>query len=123
MGRLDRKVAVTTGAASGIGLGTAFLWMSAKALAQELGVREESVSRWENGREPIGPANEILLRLAVVATLGDRAPGVDADMKEVRKLKIDPFIRPAQPVIVRLTYGPVRINHRRTKAWEPAEAA
>jgi DNA-binding transcriptional regulator YiaG len=99
------------------------LGMSAKALAQELGVREESVSRWENGHEPIGPANEILLRLAVVATLGEKAPGVAADMKEVRKLKIDPFVRAAQPIVVRLAYGPVRVNRRRVKAWEPAEAA
>jgi DNA-binding transcriptional regulator YiaG len=99
------------------------LGMSAKALAQELGVREESMSRWENGHEPIGPANEILLRLAVVDTLGERAPGVYADMKEVRKLKIEPIVRAAQPVVVRLAYGPVRVNRRRVTAWEPAEAA
>ena len=34
-----------------------------RELAARLGVREETVSRWEHDREPIGPGSEKLLRL------------------------------------------------------------
>ncbi len=40
-------------------------------LAEHIGVTASSVSRWENGREPIGPTAERALRLMVLA----REPG------------------------------------------------
>jgi len=102
------------------------LGLNARQLAQELGVREEAVSRWENGRDPIGPASEILLRLAVVDMLGEKTPGISANMSEVRRLKIEPLAPSARPVIVTLTYGKVRVTRPRIKivtAWEAYDQA
>jgi len=102
------------------------LGLNARQLAKELGVREEAVSRWENGRDPIGPASEILLRLAVVDLLGEKAPGISANMSDVRRLKIEPTAPSAQPVIITLTYGKVRVTRPRTavvNAWEAHDKA
>jgi DNA-binding transcriptional regulator YiaG len=53
--------------------------LSAKELAKQFDVREETISRWENDRTPIPLANEKLLRLTVVAVLSDSAPGIEVD--------------------------------------------
>jgi transcriptional regulator with XRE-family HTH domain len=47
---------------------------TAKKLAALLEVRPETLSRWETGAEPIGPAHEKLARLLLGNTLDQRAP-------------------------------------------------
>jgi putative zinc finger/helix-turn-helix YgiT family protein len=39
-------------------------WSSGVEFAQHFGVSPETVSRWENGKEPIGPVADRLLRMA-----------------------------------------------------------
>jgi transcriptional regulator with XRE-family HTH domain len=64
---------------------------TAQESAEKLGVRPETISRWESGKEPIGPANEKLLRLIVGQELGAKAPLVNFDDKAIIKMKIKAF--------------------------------
>jgi len=64
--------------------------LKAAALAKFLDVTAETLSRWENGREPISTNAERLLRLRVLNTLRDRAPGVVVTAGDVLELKFLP---------------------------------
>lgn len=74
-----------------------------RELAGRLGVREETVSRWEHDREPIGPGSEKLLRLMAVELLGENAPAVESDR---RRILVDMQIKPATPGC----YVPLRLK-------------
>jgi DNA-binding transcriptional regulator YiaG len=65
-----------------------------RELAGRLGVREETVSRWEHDREPIGPGSEKLLRLIAVELLAEKAPALKPDR---RRILIDMQIKRAIP--------------------------
>lgn len=65
-----------------------------RELATRLGVREETVSRWEHDREPVGPGSEKLLRLMAVELLAEKAPGVRPDR---RGILVDMRIKSAIP--------------------------
>lgn len=56
---------------------------TAKELAGDLDVTEETVSRWENDRLAISTATERLLRYQVCLRLGDKAPAVDFEPEHV----------------------------------------
>lgn len=96
------------------------LGWDAKTLAQKLDVTPETISRWENGHQPIGPASERLLRLMVLLELEDQTPGVDFEGKAVAEMRIEAVSRRRRPEI-RLHYGPIRIEGKRRKAWEEEE--
>lgn len=64
------------------------LEISAKEFADLLEVSQETVSRWENGKAPIGPANEKLLRLMTAHGLQKNAPGVAWDPAELSRMKV-----------------------------------
>ncbi len=57
----------------------AALGLTAKQLAKYLPATEESVSRWENDKHPMGAQNEKILRLLVARLLKDRAPAIGFD--------------------------------------------
>jgi DNA-binding transcriptional regulator YiaG len=78
------------------------LGLEAKALAARLGVTASTVSRWENGREPIGATPERLLRALVALAERDNA-GFDPSVLE--------HIEPKDG-------GPVRLALRRNAAGE-----
>jgi len=65
--------------------------ISAKEFAALLEVSQETVSRWENDKAPMGPANEKLLRLTTVFRLKDSAPGVPCPPEYISKMKISPL--------------------------------
>ena len=44
-----------------------FIGWSGRDLAREMGVKPETVSRWENGKAQIGPFADVVLRMFVVS--------------------------------------------------------
>jgi DNA-binding transcriptional regulator YiaG len=56
-------------------------------LAKFLDVTPETVSRWENGREPISTNAERVLRMRVYNTLKGKAPGVKCDLDSIVEMK------------------------------------
>jgi putative zinc finger/helix-turn-helix YgiT family protein len=91
-----------------------------RELASRLGVREETVSRWEHDREPIGPGSEKLLRLIAVELLAEKAPAVKSDR---RKILVGMQIKRAAPgrhVPLRLKSVQFRRNRRLEQAYAPA---
>jgi transcriptional regulator with XRE-family HTH domain len=64
------------------------LGWSAKELAERLVVTPETVSRWENDKEPIGLQSEKLLRHTAAARLTEKAPRIAVDLKQVSDMKI-----------------------------------
>ena len=93
------------------------LQMEAKDLAEQLGVRPETLSRWENGKEPIGLSSEKLFRLMVGLNLRKQAPGIDFDPRAVVSMRIAPVT--SIPVRIELTL--IKVPRRKEKEW--AEAA
>ncbi len=85
--------------------------ISAKQFAELLEVQSETVSRWENDKAPMGPANEKLLRLLTAHTLADRAPGVLHSADTIAQLKISAVQDVAQvPPPMALYYAEVLLN-------------
>lgn len=64
------------------------LEISAKQFAESLEVSQETVSRWENDKAPMGPANEKLLRLLTAYSLDKRAPGVPWSAEDIGRMKV-----------------------------------
>lgn len=96
--------------------------LTSKELANRLGVTEEAVSRWENDKQPIGPASEKLLRLFVGFQLRDKAPGVDFDESKIASMTIS-SLNHTQPVIMAFERIAMKIDKKREKAWMPEEVA
>lgn len=93
------------------------LGWTARELASRLGVREETVSRWEHDHEPIGPASEKLLRLMVVELLSSEAPAMRPDRRKILiGMKTKPSI-PERAVQFRLKSVELRKGRRRQRAY------
>jgi len=96
---------------------------NAKTLAQNLGISEGTVSRWENDKEPMGPSSEKLLRLIVLIELGEETPGIEVDQSSVARMAIDPFER-GKALELAFQLVPKRVNKKRHRVWgEVREAA
>jgi putative zinc finger/helix-turn-helix YgiT family protein len=74
--------------------------------AKLLAVTPETVSRWENGKETIGPSSDRLIRMVAANT----APKTDYSNDELAKIEDE-----AKPVKIRLKPG-------RTQGWAPITA-
>jgi DNA-binding transcriptional regulator YiaG len=61
--------------------------IKAVELAKFLDVTPETVSRWENGREPISTNAERVLRMRVYNTLKGKVPGVKCDLNSIVEMK------------------------------------
>ncbi|MGH7813623.1 MAG: helix-turn-helix domain-containing protein [Candidatus Binataceae bacterium] len=96
-------------------------WPS-KELAAKLEVRDETVSRWENGREPVGPTSEKLLRLIVAEFLAEKAPRLDVDEKQIASMRIR-TVRPVKAVEMRFRSVLMRTARHRERAWEQVHRA
>jgi putative zinc finger/helix-turn-helix YgiT family protein len=95
-------------------------------LAALLGVRNETVSRWETGHQPIEPPTEKLLRALVAIELSERAPGINVDFKELLEAPVPAVrrdLRPA-PLVLETTRVMRKENHRRWSiaAWAAVPA-
>lgn len=80
------------------------LGMQGKELAGKLDVSPETVSRWENGKQAIGDAQEKVLRMLAISKLGADAPGIESSTDAVLWLKIKPVRHPGLSPV--LSYAP-----------------
>ena len=88
---------------------------SAKALARRMELRGETISRWENDKEPIGPTSEKLLRMIIGVALRRQAVGIPFDPAEVSAMEIQ-SVRPARARLV-IHFALLRVARRKDKAW------
>jgi DNA-binding transcriptional regulator YiaG len=97
-------------------------WLS-RELASKLEVRDETVSRWENGKEPVGPTSEKLLRLIVAEFLGEKAPAIEVNGQRIASMRIQ-RVRPAsKPVEMRFRAVEIKVARRRERVWEQVRQA
>lgn len=94
------------------------LGWSSKELAAKLEVRGETVSRWENQKEPIGPTSEKLLRLMVAEFLAEKAPALEVDEKRIASMRIRTVRAARKPVEMRFRAVEMRVARRRERTWE-----
>ena len=83
----------------------------------------ETISRWENEKQPMGGYAEKVFRLVICEELKDRAPAVSYNGEAIARLVVlDPWrVDPAFQVPP-LVFEPVKVrdqDRRLTKAWEP----
>ncbi len=96
------------------------LGLTAKQLAEYLPATEESVSRWENDKHPMGAQNEKILRLLVAQLLKVKAPAVGFDELAILKGTVE-AARPKRGHEPKLTFRRVRVQSK--PAWAEPEAA
>jgi hypothetical protein len=77
--------------------------MQARALAEFLDVKPETLSWWENDREQIGTNPERLLRIRVFQALRDRAPGEVGKTEDILNLRIIHLRLVNQPLVLKLS--------------------
>ncbi len=94
------------------------LGWSSKELAAKLEVRDETVSRWKNAKEPVGPTSEKLLRLMVAEFLAEKAPALEVDEKRIASMRIRTVRPVAKPVEMRFRPVEMKVARRRERAWE-----
>ena len=102
--------------------------LQAKDLARILSVRPETLSRWENDKEPIQVTPEKLLRVLVGTTIkgepDDKAPAMEFNAAAVIDMAIKP-VRPSdgRPLVV-LGLVNARLAQRRklVPVWNEAES-
>ena len=97
--------------------------MTGKQLAAALGVRLETVSRWENNKEPMGPTSEKLLRILAGLALGAQAHLIPFDTAAIVDMELT--ARPSRkPVEIRLRLVRVAgVKIGRPGVWEQAKKA
>ena len=96
---------------------------SGKDFAKAIGLKPETLSRCEHGRQPLGEQTERLLRLYVVEMLQDRAPAALICRRDILQMGLRS--RPDKPLAftcrgIRLKLAPEQPGH---DAWELSEAA
>lgn len=93
--------------------------LTARQLAEYLPATEESVSRWENDKHPMGAQNEKILRLLVAQLLKDKAPAIGLDEVSILKGRIE--TAPRKRHVPKLVFRRVRVQSK--AAWAEPEAA
>ncbi|MEW8525524.1 MAG: type II TA system antitoxin MqsA family protein [Candidatus Thiodiazotropha endolucinida] len=97
--------------------------LTAKQLGDLLEVSQETISRWENDKTPIGPGSEKLLRLLVGILIGKNAPGVDFDEKSVLDMKVQPIMSSPDPIVMQFERVLVKIDEKKEKKYSNIELA
>lgn len=96
------------------------LRINAISLANLLEVTAETLSRWENGKLTMSPTSEKLLRLIAIELLGDRAPGVEVDRRQVANLRIQPLRDPGAQLAMAFELVKVRHLNKAEEAYSLA---
>jgi DNA-binding transcriptional regulator YiaG len=94
------------------------LGWSSRELAAMLEVRDETVSRWENGREPLGPTSEKLLRLIVAQFLAHKAPALAVDEKRIASMRIRAIRESLKMAEMRFQPIEIRVARKLEKTWQ-----
>lgn len=94
--------------------------LKAVDLAKRLDVSAETISRWENDREPMRAESERGFRLQMLDVLSTRAHVSKEDFQNLIGLAINP-IRPAKWPITHFERIKVREADKKSVQWEPAE--
>jgi len=89
-------------------------------LAERVGVRPETISRWESGAEPLSRQSEMYIRLRAAAVLVVQAPFFKDEITKIFDMKLEPVRRePAQAMCFELIR--VREDNRKKDVWDSAE--
>jgi putative zinc finger/helix-turn-helix YgiT family protein len=103
--------------------------LSGKNLAELLGVRPETVSRWENNDAgtQIGSSGEKLFRIIVGQHIKegdiDKAPAVDFNCKQISEMAINPLRIVDEKPLLSFERVKVKINRKTQEAWDEPLAA
>lgn len=102
--------------------------LSGKVLAELLEVAPATVSRWENGKEVIGPTSEKLLRFVTAKLLEDKALAVDCDLRQILQMRIQSarLVNETLGNDDRMIFERVKVkivNHKTSPQWDHADAA
>ena len=95
--------------------------VSGKNLAAALEVAPETLSRWENGKDPIGPSSEKLLRMIVAGVLSTKAPAVDVDVDAIVNMRIQSVrsnIEPSRMVFERVR---MKVERKKENHWDASD--
>lgn len=91
--------------------------LSAKKLASRLEVTEETISRWENDKQPIGGANEKIFRYLACKALAPSAPAIHWSIDAIMNMEIGARINNEH---ITLCFERTKFK---TQPEEPAKAA
>ncbi len=73
---------------------------AAKRIAAIMEVKVETVSRWENGKQLIGPSNEKLFRFIAYYELVDVAPAIEIKHEDIAEMRITSVRMPEENIIL-----------------------
>jgi DNA-binding XRE family transcriptional regulator len=92
--------------------------MTQSQFAEAMGLRLETVSRWENGVRGIGGMSDKLVRHNVCALLHAHVPALDYDPVHVTRMRIVPMPEGQGVAPLRVRRVIVKRDHRREDAWD-----
>jgi transcriptional regulator with XRE-family HTH domain len=92
-------------------------WSGAK-FGEVLDATAETVSRWENGKRPMPPNSEKLLRILTGTLLGSHAPAISFEPKDILQMKINALRNPEEEIMLSLQLVFCVTQHEKV----PAEA-
>lgn len=98
------------------------LGVNGTEFGQLLDVAKETVSRWENNKDTIGPTSEKLLRTLVGITMSESAPAVDFDPKEVLSMKVKPIRDTGATPVMSFERIKIKSDKRKEDSWDELES-
>lgn len=96
---------------------------SAALFAEKFGVAPETVSRWENDKLPMSPANEKLMRLHVLNELGSKAPAIGLSVSEIMEMALKSVRSEVGLPRLHFELIPVFSSEKKTRTEEYTELA
>lgn len=94
--------------------------LQASVVAKQVEMSAENYSRLENGHNPINERTEKLFRFNAVIELQEKAPAIDADIKSLRTMQLNPFREGQKPIELTAVLFK-EANTKKQKAWDKCE--